>query len=262
MTSLPVGEYLFRRLQSVGVSTIFGVPGDFNLNLLDHLDSVPGLVWEGTRNELNGSYAADGYSRSRGGSVPGVVVTTYGVGELSAANGIGAALAERVPVVHVVGMSSRIAQARPHLLVHHSPGQGRDQLMYTRVAEPMVATVAMLDHEESFISEIDRAIRVAMEERRPTYIGVPADVADIVIDSSQLDNPLDLTIRNSGQEAVEDQVVDQIMALVKSAKKPSLLVDMLAHRFSLDAEVQQIVSQSGIAVSDSRCRFVHGSDSL
>ena len=38
-------------------------------------------------NELNASYAADGYARIKQDSI-GVIVTTFGVGELSAVNGI------------------------------------------------------------------------------------------------------------------------------------------------------------------------------
>ena len=38
-------------------------------------------------NELNASYAADGYARVKEGSI-GVLLTTFGVGELSAVNGI------------------------------------------------------------------------------------------------------------------------------------------------------------------------------
>lgn len=38
-------------------------------------------------NELNAAYAADGYARVSEGK-PGVLLTTFGVGELSAMNGI------------------------------------------------------------------------------------------------------------------------------------------------------------------------------
>ena len=38
-------------------------------------------------NELNAAYAADGYARVKTSSI-GVVTTTFGVGELSATNGI------------------------------------------------------------------------------------------------------------------------------------------------------------------------------
>ena len=38
-------------------------------------------------NELNAAYAADGYARVKERSL-GVIITTFGVGELSAMNGI------------------------------------------------------------------------------------------------------------------------------------------------------------------------------
>lgn len=50
----------------------------------------------GNSNELNASYAADAYSRIKG---LGALITTFGVGELSAANGIAGAYAELAPVV-------------------------------------------------------------------------------------------------------------------------------------------------------------------
>lgn len=83
------------RIHQVGVNTIIGVPGDFNLDFLDYIYDVEGLrfgefrsdlSWDsqltlsvGSANELNGAYAADGYSRVK--SVPGVMVTTHGVGK-------------------------------------------------------------------------------------------------------------------------------------------------------------------------------------
>jgi indolepyruvate decarboxylase len=45
----------------------------------------------------NAAYAADGYARIHG---LGAVNTTYGVGELSAINGIAGAYAEHLPVFH------------------------------------------------------------------------------------------------------------------------------------------------------------------
>jgi pyruvate decarboxylase len=49
---------------------------------LDYIEKDPDIEWVGNANELNASYAADGYSRVKGGL--GVVITTFGVGELSA----------------------------------------------------------------------------------------------------------------------------------------------------------------------------------
>ena len=102
-----VGDYLLDRLAELGVTEVFGVPGDYNLEFLDHIVAHSQLRWVGNANELNAGYAADGYGRLRGLSA---VVTTFGVGELSAANAIAGSYAERVPVVHIVGGPSKDAQ--------------------------------------------------------------------------------------------------------------------------------------------------------
>jgi TPP-dependent 2-oxoacid decarboxylase len=31
MTSIKIGDYILRRLKEVGVDTVFGVPGDYNM---------------------------------------------------------------------------------------------------------------------------------------------------------------------------------------------------------------------------------------
>jgi pyruvate decarboxylase len=76
-----------RHVTDALVKHIFGVPGDFNLGFLDCVEDHPKIEWAGNCNELNASYAADGYARVKDGS-PGVVLTTFGVGELSCVNGI------------------------------------------------------------------------------------------------------------------------------------------------------------------------------
>jgi TPP-dependent 2-oxoacid decarboxylase len=115
---IPLGRYMWERIKQVGVSSIFGVPGDFNLTLLDHIYHVQGLSWVGNTNELNAAYAADGYARVKNGA--GCVVTTHGVGELSALNAIAGAMAEHVKVIHVVGQTSRAMQAG-RVMIHHTP---------------------------------------------------------------------------------------------------------------------------------------------
>ena len=71
-------------------------------------------------NELNAAYAADGYARVRGA---GILCTTYGVGELSAINGVLGAKAGRLPVFHIVGQPSVRLQRR-HSSAHHTLGDG------------------------------------------------------------------------------------------------------------------------------------------
>ena len=85
----------------MGIQHLFGVPGDFNLSYLEQVEADPQLEFIGNCNELNAAYAADGYARINGFSA---LATTYGVGDLSAINGIAGAYAENVPLIHISGI--------------------------------------------------------------------------------------------------------------------------------------------------------------
>ena len=52
-----VGGYLTQRLTECGISSVFGVPGDYNLGLLDAVISQPGMKWVGTATEQGAGYA-------------------------------------------------------------------------------------------------------------------------------------------------------------------------------------------------------------
>ena len=166
-----VGDYLLDRLAELGVTEVFGVPGDYNLELLDHIVAHPQLRWVGNANELNAGYAADGYGRLRGMSA---VVTTFGVGELSAANAIAGSYAEHVPVVHIVGGPSKDAQGTRRAL-HHSLGDG-DFEHFLRVSREITCAQANL-MPATATREIDRVLSEVREQRRPGYLLLSTDVA-------------------------------------------------------------------------------------
>jgi indolepyruvate decarboxylase len=88
-------EYVLGRLHAIGVTDIFGVPGNFAFPIEDAIVAHPDINWVGCCNELNAGYAADGYARSRG---LGAVSTTYGVGELGAISAVAGSYAEHLPV--------------------------------------------------------------------------------------------------------------------------------------------------------------------
>lgn len=50
-----LAEYLFQRLRQVGIRSIHGVPGDYNLEMLDYIPDA-GLSWVGNVNELNAGW--------------------------------------------------------------------------------------------------------------------------------------------------------------------------------------------------------------
>lgn len=235
MSEVTLGRYLFERLKQLEVTTIFGLPGDFNLSLLDKIYEVDGMRWAGNANELNASYAADGYSRIKG---LGCLVTTFGVGELSALNGVGGAYAEHVGLLHVVGVPSISAQAK-QLLLHHTLGNG-DFTVFHRMSNNISHTSAFLSNINSAPEELDRCIRDAYIYQRPVYVGLPANLVDLKVHASLLETPIDLSLKPNDPDA-QEEVVLSVLSLIKEAKNPVILVDACASRHNCKQEAKDLV---------------------
>ncbi|CAO2656443.1 Nn.00g052460.m01.CDS01 [Neocucurbitaria sp. VM-36] len=234
-----VAEYLFRRLKQVGVESVHGLPGDYNLVALDYIPKT-GLKWVGNCNELNAGYAADGYARVKGISA---LVTTFGVGELSAVNAIAGAYSEYVPIVHIVGYPSTISQKNGALL-HHTLGNG-DFTVFSRMSKEISCAVSMLNNQHEAAVLIDNAIRECYLQSRPVYISLPSDMVQKKIDGDRLNTPLDLEYAPNNEEA-EDYVVDVVLKYLHAAKNPVILVDACAIRHRALKETHDLVKKSGI----------------
>ncbi|MFW0155384.1 alpha-keto acid decarboxylase family protein [Rothia sp. P6271] len=233
--SYTVGHYLLDRLVELGVTDIFGVPGDFNLHFLDHVLEHEKLSWVGNANELNAGYAADGYARVRG---LGVLCTTYGVGELSAINATAGSYAENVPVIHIVGAPGTTAQQQ-HGRMHHTLGDG-DFNHFVRMAREVNYSVAVLDRATA-TSDIDRVLREAIVHRKPGYLMVPVDVARVP--ASAPSTPLDVNLRLSDPE-VEDQFRHAVRDFIRG-KKTAVLADIMTERLGAVSELNALVTSTG-----------------
>ncbi|SMN19977.1 similar to Saccharomyces cerevisiae YLR044C PDC1 Major of three pyruvate decarboxylase isozymes, key enzyme in alcoholic fermentation, decarboxylates pyruvate to acetaldehyde [Maudiozyma saulgeensis] len=235
MSKIELGRYLFERLKQVGVRTIFGLPGDFNLVLLDKLYEVEGMRWAGDTNELNAAYAADGYARVKGMAC---MVTTFGVGELSALNGIAGSYSEHVGVLHVVGVPSTSSQAK-QLLLHHTLGNG-DFTVFHRMSANISQTTSVITDVTTAASEIDRCIRSTYIYQRPVYLGIPANFFELNLPASLLDTPIDLSLRPNDLEA-ENECVDEIIRMIHKAKSPIIISDACASRHNVKRETQNLI---------------------
>ncbi|KAE8152707.1 pyruvate decarboxylase [Aspergillus avenaceus] len=236
---IDVAEYLFRRLHEVGVRAVHGVPGDYNLAALDYLPKCD-LHWVGNCNELNAGYAADGYARINGIAA---LITTFGVGELSALNAIAGAYSEFVPIVHIVGQPHTRSQ-KDGMLLHHTLGNG-DFNVFTRMSADISCTLGCLNQTHEVATLIDNAIRECWIRSRPVYISLPTDMVEKKIEGARLDTPLDLSLPPNDPEK-EDYVVDVVLKYLHAAKKPVILVDACAIRHRVLDEVHDFVEKSGL----------------
>ncbi|EAY0900539.1 alpha-keto acid decarboxylase family protein [Salmonella enterica] len=233
-----VADYLLDRLAGCGIGHLFGVPGDYNLQFLDHVIDHPTLRWVGCANELNAAYAADGYARMSGA---GALLTTFGVGELSAINGIAGSYAEYVPVLHIVGAPCSAAQQRGELM-HHTLGDGDFRHFY-RMSQAISAASAILD-EQNACFEIDRVLGEMLAARRPGYIMLPADVAKkTAIPPTQA---LALSVHEA-QSGVETAFRYHARQCLMNSRRIALLADFLAGRFGLRPLLQRWMAETPIA---------------
>ncbi|KAF9643971.1 pyruvate decarboxylase [Thelephora ganbajun] len=240
-----VGDYLLERLVQLGVTTLFGVPGDFNLGFLDLVEDHPKIHWAGNCNELNASYAADGFARVKEGSV-GAVVTTFGVGELSAINGIAGSFSEHVPVVHIVGTPNTL-QLKTKPMLHHTLGDGRFDA-YQKAAEQFTISQAHLTRKENADVEIDRVLTDCIISGRPVYLTLPTDVAYERISAARLSTPLNKESPENDPD-IEASVVESIYKLVKEADGDvAVLVDACAIRHRIKKELREFLDQSQFPV--------------
>ena len=169
--AVSVADYIVERLAAEGIDHCFGVAGDYVFPICDAVDSSAKVKWIGCANELNASYAADGYARIRGAAM---LVTTYGVGELSALNGVMGAKAERSLVFHVVGMPSYQHQ-RLRKIAHHTLGDG----VFGNFVELSAGAACChaVINPENCVVEMERIIAEARRNNQPAYIAVPSDYA-------------------------------------------------------------------------------------
>lgn len=227
-----VGDYLLDRLAELGVTEVFGVPGDFNLQLLDHVVAHDRVRWVGNANELNAGYAADGYGRLRGMSA---LITTFGVGELSAANAIAGAYAEHVPVVHVVGAPSKDTQVARRV-VHHSLGDG-DFERFLRMAREITCAQANLVPATA-TREIDRVLSEVREQKRPGYLLLATDVAEFPVEPPSA--PLPRYAHNTSPRALSS-FTDAAAELI-GTRQLTVLADLLVHRLEAVPELEALLS--------------------
>ena len=227
-----VGDYLLDRLAELGVTEIFGVPGDYNLEFLDHIVAHRAIRWVGNANELNAGYAADGYGRLRGMSA---VVTTFGVGELSAANAIAGSYAEQVPVVHIVGGPSKDAQGTRRAL-HHSLGDG-DFEHFFRVSREITCAQANL-MPATARREIDRVLSEVREQKRPGYILLSTDVARFPTEPPG--DPLPRYTGGTSPRALS-LFIEAATELIAD-NQVTVLADLLVHRLQVVKELEALLA--------------------
>jgi indolepyruvate decarboxylase len=234
---MQVGEFLFECLKNENITDIFGVPGDYNFSLLDRIEKDGELHFVHCRNELNAGYAADGYARVKG---IGALITTFGVGEMSACNAIAGAYSESVPIIHIVGGPKSMMQMQ-HKLMHHTLLDGNFDT-FKKVYDQITAYAAAITPENAGV-EIPNAIAKARETKKPVYLTIPTDVVNATM-TSRAENPQ----RKKTDKASLKEAVRMITARLQTAERPIILPDVYAMHYGLGEQVEELAQKMNVPI--------------
>jgi len=204
---LTVAEYLAEQLVQAGVTTVYGLPGGENVEVLDAIRQR-GINFILVKNESSACFMADVHARLTG--TIGVALTTLGPGATNAYVGLAHAYLERSPVLLIS------AQSDPHLIGTHT-----HQVIDLQASfRPITKFTADLSADNA-ISTIQHALQTAQSGRSgPVHLGINNRVALQNISPSIANN-------TSIQSAeVDGGTITSITDILQNKKKPIIIVGL------------------------------------
>jgi pyruvate dehydrogenase (quinone) len=169
MASKTTSDQILERLHAWGVRRVFGYPGDGINGLLGAFERIGDRIeFIQARHEELAAFMATAHAKFTG--EVGVCMATSGPGAIHLLNGLYDAKADHQPVVAIVGQAARAAIGGDY--------QQEVDLMslFKDVAHEFVHT-AMVPEQIRHL--VDRAVRIALDQRSVTCIIVPHDVQDL-----------------------------------------------------------------------------------
>lgn len=234
-------EFLFDELYAQGVRQIFGIPGDYVLNVYEALETFGKFQIVTFSHEPAVGFAADASARITNGL--GVCCVTYGAGGLNMINSVACAYAEKSPLVVISGGPGKL-EKRSGVLIHHQVKSYESQL---HVYNEVVEFGAILEDPHTAAIIIRKAINIALKFMRPVYLEIPRDMVFSEISVPRDFEEVELKIDYGALEEASQEIVDRLI----TSRHPVLVVGVELHRFRLQQKVLELAEKLQIPVTSS-----------
>ncbi len=231
-----LAQSLLHALHDHGAREIFGIPGDFVLPLFKVIEESTILPLYTLSHEPGVGFAADGAARSSGRL--GVAAVTYGAGALNMVNAIAGSYAEKSPVVVISGGPGR-GESASGLLLHHQAKRLDSQFQIYR---EVTCAQTRLDDAERAPAEIARVLARCLREARPVYIELPRDMSLVECAPVVVEPP------PAVDAAALEACVDEILARLRRARAPVLMICVEVRRFGQEAQLAELARRLNIPV--------------
>lgn len=226
--SLKASDLFVKALENEGVTCVFGVPGEENLDFLNSLkDSSIILVL--TRHEQGAGFMAATYGRLTGR--PGVCLATLGPGATNLVTPAAYAQLGGMPMVMITGQKP-ITKGK----------QGRFQIVdVVDVMRSVTKYTKQIVDGNNITSLVRESFRMAMEERPgAVHLELPEDIA-----AEQREERL-YRVTEAYLPDADERAVQQAVQMIEAAKMPLLLIGAGANRKDTSKVLRDFVEQTGI----------------
>jgi len=222
-------DLLVAALENEGVSRIYGIPGEENLDVVEAIrrSSIELVL---TRHEQAAAFMAATYGRLTG--KPGVCITTLGPGALNLTTGAAYALLGAMPMIMITGQKGIL-----------SSRQARFQIVDVLAAmKPLTKLARQIVSPGMIPTLVREAFRVAQEERPgPVHLELPEDIAAEKCDDVALIQPHPVELPLAAAEAL-----DRAAQLIMAAERPLLMLGAAASRPRSTSDLSRFVLRTGI----------------
>ena len=219
-----------------GIDTVFGLPGIPITDLTRKLQRS-GLRVISFRHEQNAGYAASiaGFLTQK----PGICLTVSAPGFLNGVTALAHATVNCFPMILISGSSEREI-----VDLQQGDYEEMDQLA---IAKPLAKAAFRVLHAEDIGVGIARAIRAAVSGRPGgVYLDLPAKLFPQTIDAATGASTLIKVVDPAPRQIPAADAVKRALDLLKSAKKPLIILGKGAAYAQADADIKALVEKTGI----------------
>jgi TPP-dependent 2-oxoacid decarboxylase len=243
---MPLGDFLVAYLRKIGVTHLFGIPGDLVLRLFVRFGRPHGLQIVTLSHEPGVGFAADGYARATGRI--GVACVTYGAGGHNMVNPVAGSFSERVPVLVISGGPGE-EERRLGTLIHHQAKEIESQL---RIYQEVTCAARVLDDPATAAEAVHDVVRRVWREQQPGYLEIHRDMVERRIPVPPAIQEFDgvLHFSRSDDRKVTEAVRDTAERW-NAARRPLVMVGIETWRFRVQREVRALAEKMGAPVTTS-----------
>src|SRR6185312_680477 len=235
---MALGDFLVAYLQKIGVTHLFGIPGDLVLRLFSRLGKPRGLKILTFSHEPGVGFAADGYARATG--TIGVVCVTYGAGGHNMVNPVAGSFSERVPLLIFSGGPGE-EERKLGTLIHH---QAREIESQHRIYKEVTCASRVITDPRRAAQDLHEVVCAIWAEQRPGYVEIHRDMVDREIEVSEelIEWDGHLHFHESDARRLEE-AARETAAMFNQSRKPVLIAGIEIHRYKAARELVELAEQ-------------------